>query len=185
MTRASRVILLPLVVAAAGIAGAAVAIITGRGWQGGLLALVAAVALNSLAGPAARRRALPNAGRRIVAQQLADRVFDGVILAAIAWVRRADDPRVSALALVALGASFLASYERARAQSLGYRGDESAPYRWVREALIGLGLLTGWVEPVLWVFAALAGAASVVRARNVVQRERRHPSPRGRHPVSP
>jgi CDP-diacylglycerol---glycerol-3-phosphate 3-phosphatidyltransferase len=182
MARATRELLLPLLVAPAGIAVAAEEILAGRRWQGGLLALVAAFALNSLAGPPGRRRTrreLPNAGRRIVAQQLADRVFDGVILAAIAWVNRVHHPRMSALALVALGASFLASYERARGQSLGYRGNESAPYRWGREALIVLGLLTGWVEPVLWAFAALAGAASLVRARNVVLHERRHPSPRG------
>src|SRR5205823_5374220 len=54
-----------------------------------------------------------------------DLAFDTCLLAPIAWVARLASPRVSVLALVGLGASYVASYERARGASLGFSGSES------------------------------------------------------------
>jgi CDP-diacylglycerol--glycerol-3-phosphate 3-phosphatidyltransferase/archaetidylinositol phosphate synthase len=104
-----------------------------------------------------------------------DRVFDASILAPLAWVWRSHSIEVSILALVGLGASFLASYERARGRSLGYPGNETVGYRGVRTAILVLGLLTGWIEGSLWAFAVLTVTASGVRALNVARRERRSP----------
>ena len=52
---------------------------------------------------------------------LLDRALEACVLAPVAWVSRDGSPRVAVLALVGLGASYLASYERARGESLGFR----------------------------------------------------------------
>ena len=62
---------------------------------------------------------------------------------------------------------------------LGYRGTESLAYRATRYATLVLALLTGWLEPALWIFVVLTAAAAAVRAWNVAAQERRSPSPRG------
>jgi hypothetical protein len=81
------------------------------------------------------------------------------------------------LALVGLGASYLASYQRARGEALGYVGSESLSYRLSREGLLVLGLLTGWIAASLWAFTALTLAAAAVRAWNIVLQERHgHPA---------
>ena len=108
-----------------------------------------------------------------------DRVFDACILLPLAWVARGGSDVDAQLALVGLGASYLASYERARGAALGYRGSESLAYRATRHATLVLGLLTGWLLASLWTFAALTVAAAAVRAWNVAAQERRSPSPRG------
>jgi hypothetical protein len=95
-----------------------------------------------------------------------DRVFDAAPLAALAWASRGA-PRVSAAALAALGASYLAAYERARGRSLGYRFAEAPSYRAVTAALLGAGLLTGWAEPLLWALGALGAAAALARGVRV------------------
>jgi hypothetical protein len=110
------------------------------------------------------------------AESLVDRLLDACLLGPLAWVWRGTEPRVSALALVGLGAAFTASYQRAKAGSLSYRSSEGVGYRAGRAGLPAVGLLTGWVEPSLWAFAALTVAATGARASNVAAqhgRERR------------
>lgn len=144
-------------------------ILTGHPVAAGVAGLGAAGGL--LVGTA---RAVTMAGTRgpFVALLL-DRTFDACVLGPLAWVSRSTAPRVSALALVALGASFTASYERAKAASLGYRARETPAYTAVRSLLPVLGLLTGWVEPSLWGLSAVALAAVAVRAWNVAAQHRR------------
>ena len=110
--------------------------------------------------------------RLAFAGHLLDRAFEGAVLAPVAWVARHGSDRISVLALVGLGASYLASYERARGESLGYRQSEGAGYRILRLALLVFGLLTGWIEASLWAFAAVTVGASAVRAANVWRQER-------------
>jgi hypothetical protein len=133
----------------------------------GVAALLAAVAL--LLGSLARTES-PRRSR--FAEGVLDRGFDASVLAPLAWDLRAGAVRVAVLALVALGASFLASYERARGQSLGYRGTESIAYRAVKGLMLPLALLTGWIEGFLWAFVVLATAAAAVRAYNVARQDR-------------
>jgi uncharacterized membrane protein YphA (DoxX/SURF4 family) len=73
---------------------------------------------------------------------------------------------------VGLGAAYLASYERAKGQALGYVGVESLGYRVTREALLVFGLLTGWVAGALWAFTIVTLAAVGARAWNVAIQER-------------
>jgi phosphatidylinositol phosphate synthase len=171
---------LPLVLAAAALAGTAWLIIAGHRLWAGLAALAAGVLamLPTIeAGPRLPRLAF--AGR------LLDRAFEAAVLAPVAWVTRQGSPRVAALALVALGASYLASYERARGEALGYREVESAGYRLARSGLMVFGLLTGWIEASLWALVAVTLAASAVRAANVARQERRNRGPRSLATVDP
>lgn len=148
--------------------GAAALLLLGHRLASGLVALVAGGAL--VAGTVAARR--DGDGRSAMVEAVADRLFDGCLLASIAWVWRSSSDRVSILALVCLSAAYLASYERARGESLRYRGREGIGYRATRVALLSAGLLTGAVEPALWLFASLAVAAAAVRAWNVARQER-------------
>jgi hypothetical protein len=79
------------------------------------------------------------------------------------------------LAMVGLGAAYLASYQRAKGKGLGYAGSESLGYRLTREALLVFGLLTGWVAGALWAFTVVAIAAMGTRTWNIVLQER-HPA---------
>ena len=104
---------------------------------------------------------------------LVDPLHDAAILGAVAWVARPKEPRVAALALVALGVCYVASYERARADALGFRTFESVGYRAVRSALIGIGLLAAQMTIALWLVIAVGGAALVARAANVAIQHRK------------
>ena len=179
-----------LLLAASGLlsAGAAALILTRHRLLSGLPALGAAAVL---VGIALRRRAegadwlepaspseTATPGERF-AEGILDRVFEASVLVPLAWVSRSGSNVDAFLALIGLGASYVASYERAKSEALGYRGSESVGYRATRYAALVLGLLTGWLEAALWVFVVLTVAAAGVRAWNVASQERRSPSPRG------
>ena len=138
-------------------------------WLAGVAALPAAVLL--LLGSVRARAERSRVGS--FSECMADRIFDGAILVPLAWLSRNGSDVVAFLALVALGASYLASYERAKGESLGYRGSEGLGYRSARLALLVLALLTGWIQGALWAFVILTVAASAVRGWNVARQERR------------
>lgn len=139
----------------------------------GVVALASGAAL--LAGSLQVRAAvLPDGvpGRAKFAERVLDVVFEASVLVPLAWVMRSGSKWDAALALVGLGSSYLASYQRARGEALGYVGSESIGYRLTREALLVLGLLSGWIAAVLWAFAVVTVAAAAVRAWNIVIQER-------------
>jgi phosphatidylglycerophosphate synthase len=159
-----------------GSGAAATLILRGHRLAAGLAALVAlaTIVLGSQAASLGRNR------RGAFAALILDRVYDGCLLAPLAWVSRSTFERVAVLALVGLGASFLASYERARGLGLGYAGAEALSYREIRMALLALGLLTGWVELSLWLFLVLTATASAARAIGVARQTRRGATVGGR-----
>ena len=103
---------------------------------------------------------------------LGDRVWDGVMLASISWVARLAAPSIAAGALVALGASFLSAYVRAKGASLGYAVEESHVTRGIRYGLIAAGLGFGWLGWTVWATAAISILAVVVRTAQVAREER-------------
>jgi phosphatidylglycerophosphate synthase len=111
-------------------------------------------------------------GRVRFAERILDLIFDASILVPLAWVMRSGSNWDATLAMLGLGTAYLASYQRAKGQSLGYVGSESVGYRVTREAILVLGLLTGWVTAALWAFTVVAAAAACVRVWNVVLQER-------------
>jgi|SRR5438067_13089823 len=98
---------------------------------------------------------------------LVDRAFDGALLAAIAVAARHSDKPVSALAIAALGVSFVAAYERAKGQSLKYRVRDSLLMRAGRYVAIAAGLLIGGLLVALVAVLALVTFTAVDDARQV------------------
>jgi hypothetical protein len=111
---------------------------------------------------------------------LVDPLYDSALLASIAWVARERDPHLALLSLLALGLCYLGSYERARADALGFRTFESVGYRAARVALISIGLVANLLTIALWLLIALAAAAVTVRAANVAIQHRRAKPPKVR-----
>jgi hypothetical protein len=130
------------------------------------------VGLAGVAGIAGGRFAIWNDdGLSRLFDPLLDRVLDGAVLGAIAWAEREARPAEAAGALVALGASYLSSYVRARGASLGYDVQESTVTRGIRYALIAGGLGFGWRGWTVWAAAALAVLASLIRSIQVAKEE--------------
>ena len=86
-----------------------------------------------------------------------DRVSDGVVLGGAAWYFAGRDPHLAVLAFAVAGLSFLVSYERSRAESLGFNGRGGLMERAERMVVLGLGLTFGRLTASLWVLALLTG----------------------------
>jgi hypothetical protein len=155
-------------VAAADLGLAAWLILAGHRLLAGIVTalVIAVMVMASFDAPTPRRP------RAAFLARLLDRSFEVAILAPIAWVARHGSVRIATLALVGLGASYVAAYERARGQSLGYLEREGRAYVLSRWLLLAFALLTGWVEASLWVFCAVTLGAGAVRAINVARQER-------------
>jgi len=152
----------------AAVAVAAWLILDGRLRAGGVAALAAAVLL-VVAGLLVPRE---GAARARILVVLADRVFDGAILASVAWVERTAHPATSVGALMALAASFVAAYIRAKGAGLGYVVEESPLTRAIRTGMISVALIAGWTS---WAFSLLAVwllLVAAVRASQVAKEER-------------
>lgn len=104
--------------------------------------------------------------------ELLDRAWDGCVFGAVAWVAREPAPRVAVGALVAMCASYLSAYVRARGAALAYSVEESHVTRGIRYALVAAGLAFGWLAWTVWVAAALSLLAVVVRTTQVAREER-------------
>jgi phosphatidylglycerophosphate synthase len=104
--------------------------------------------------------------------ELFDRGWDAFVFAPIVWVSFEPRPEVAIGALVALCASYLSSYVRARGAALGYSIEESHVTRGVRYALISAGLLFGWLPLMVWLAAALSVIAAAVRTGQVAREAR-------------
>jgi len=148
--------------------GSGWAIIVLRPELGGLLAFSAGVLL-LVGGHRANHGEGGPVDRMIT--ELFDRGWDAAVLGSIAWVARTEDSALAAGALVALCASFLSSYVRARGAALGYSVEESHVARGIRYALISSGLLFGWLGWTVWAAAGVSLLAAGVRTGQVAREE--------------
>ncbi|HTG47137.1 MAG TPA: hypothetical protein VK646_05740 [Actinomycetota bacterium] len=103
--------------------------------------------------------------------ELLDRGWDAAVLGPIAWVEREAAPHVAIGALVALCASFLSSYVRARGAALGYSIEESHVTRGLRYVLLTIGLLVDGLGWAVWAAAAISVLAAVLRTGQVAREE--------------
>lgn len=88
---------------------------------------------------------------------LSDRTGEGALLIAFAYRFRDESPRLALVALSALVFSYLVSYVKARAESLGYTCEGGLAERPERAILFGAALLiVGAAEPAMWALAAVA-----------------------------
>jgi CDP-diacylglycerol--glycerol-3-phosphate 3-phosphatidyltransferase len=96
---------------------------------------------------------------------VSDRVSDALILGGVAWYLSTAHPgRIAVLPMAVLAASMLVSYERARAESLGFDARGGLMERAERLVLLAIGLLFDSVlVAVLWIMLALTLATAVQR----------------------
>ena len=95
---------------------------------------------------------------------VADRVSDALLLGGVAWFLADDGSHIVLLPLALLAVSMLVSYERAKAESLGFSAKGGIMER--AERLIGLGvglLFDSLLVPILWVMLALTTFTAVQR----------------------
>lgn len=88
---------------------------------------------------------------------VADRVSDSVVLGGFAWyLASTHGPHAALLPMAVLGASSLVSYERAKAESLGYSARGGLMERAERMLALGACLVFSLIMvPVLWVMLVL------------------------------
>jgi CDP-diacylglycerol--glycerol-3-phosphate 3-phosphatidyltransferase len=101
---------------------------------------------------------------------VADRVSDSLVLGGIAWYLVSSEPgsHVALLPVAVLATSTLISYQRAKAESLGYGARGGLMERAERIAALCLGLLVpSLLVPVLWVMLALTSVTAVQRFAKV------------------
>jgi CDP-diacylglycerol--glycerol-3-phosphate 3-phosphatidyltransferase len=110
-----------------------------------------------------------------------DRVSDGVVLGGAAWYFAGRDPHLAVLAFAVAMLSLLVSYERSRAESLGFNGKGGLMERAERMMVLGLGLTFGRLTFALWVLALLT-AMTVVQRFLLVWRQATPPSERTARP---
>jgi CDP-diacylglycerol--glycerol-3-phosphate 3-phosphatidyltransferase len=110
---------------------------------------------------------------------VADRFTDALLLGGVAWYLATEyGDRVAVLPLAVLAMSMLISYERAKAESLGYEARGGVMERAERLALLGVGLLfNNILVAVLWVMLALTTFTAVQRFVSV-WRQASTPRPR-------
>ena len=95
---------------------------------------------------------------------VADRVSDALLLGGVAWFLADDGSHIVLLPLALLAVSMLVSYERAKAESLGFSAKGGIMER--AERLIGLGvglLFDSLLVPILWVMLALTTFTAIQR----------------------
>ncbi|CAN5818628.1 archaetidylinositol phosphate synthase [soil metagenome] len=147
--------------------GAAVAI--GNGFlQLGLLLLVLTALPDVLDGAVAKASGTASA-RGAFFDSVADRFTDALLLGGVAWhLSTTQSGRIAVLPMAVLGASMLISYERAKAESLGFEAKGGIMERAERLVALGLGLLfSQLLVAILWLMLALTLVTAAQRFAKV------------------
>jgi CDP-diacylglycerol--glycerol-3-phosphate 3-phosphatidyltransferase len=134
---------------------AAVAIANGA-LRAGLLLLVLTAVPDVLDGAVAKASGTASP-RGAFFDSVIDRVSDALLLGGVAWyLASTEGGRVAVLPFAVAAASMLVSYERARAESLGFDARGGLMERAERLMMLAVGLLfESLLIPVLWVMLAL------------------------------
>lgn len=172
--RADHLTALGLVVAL----GAAIAIANGALRLG--LLLVICAALPDLLDGALAKAAGTAGPRGAFFDSVADRVTDLLLFGGVAWyLGERDGYRTAMLALAVLGASSVISYERAKAESLGFNARGGLMERAERVGLLCIGLLfsSTLLVPLLWVMLVLTAYTAVQRFVKVWRQASGIPTP--------
>lgn len=144
-------------------AATAVAIGSGRLFLG--LVLLGASALPDLLDGAVAKAAGSASARGAFFDSVADRVTDSLILGGVAWhLAATSDGTAALLPFAVLAMSFLISYERAKAESLGFDGRGGLMERAERIIALAVGLaFPVLLVGVLWGLLVLTGLTAVQR----------------------
>lgn len=136
--------------------GAAAVAIANGALRGGLL-LLALTAIPDVLDGAVAKASGTASPRGAFFDSVMDRVADALLLGGVAWYLDSTEPgRIGILPMAVLGASLLISYERAKAEALGFDARGGLMERAERLILLGFALLfDSLLIPVLWVMLVL------------------------------
>ncbi len=136
--------------------GAAAVAIANGALRGGLLLLALTAIPDGLDGAVAKASGTASP-RGAFFDSTMDRVADAVLLGGVAWYLDSTEPgRIGLLPMAVLGASLLISYERAKAEALGFDARGGLMERAERLILLGFALLfDSLLIPVLWIMLVL------------------------------
>lgn len=136
--------------------GAAAVAIANGALRGGLL-LLALTAIPDVLDGAVAKASGTASPRGAFFDSTMDRVADAVLLGGVAWYLDSTEPgRIGLLPMAVLGASLLISYERAKAEALGFDARGGLMERAERLILLGFALLfDSLLIPVLWIMLVL------------------------------
>ncbi len=137
--------------------GAAAIAIANGALRGGLLLLGLTAIPDVLDGAVAKASGTASA-RGAFFDSTMDRVADALLLGGVAWyLQSTHTGHVALLAMAVLGTSMLISYERAKAESLGFDARGGLMERAERLILLALALLfDSLLVPALWVMLVLS-----------------------------
>lgn len=159
--------------------GAAAIAIANGALRGGLLLLALTAIPDVLDGAVAKASGTASA-RGAFFDSTMDRVADALLLGGVAWYLQTTEPgHISLLPMAVLGASLLVSYERAKAEALGFDARGGLMERAERLLLLALALLfDSLLIPALWVMLVLTLFTAGQRFRKVwVQASASVPAP--------
>jgi CDP-diacylglycerol--glycerol-3-phosphate 3-phosphatidyltransferase len=147
------------------ILSAACALAVAKGWLFVGWCLLAASAVPDVLDGAVAKASGTSSPRGAFFDSVVDRVSDTLVLAGLAWyLASTESPHTALLPLAILGASNLVSYERARAESLGFTARGGLMERAERMIAIGLGLLFSMIlVPMLWLMLVLTAFTAIQR----------------------
>ena len=130
----------------------------------GLVLLIASAVPDMLDGAVAKASGT-SSSRGAYFDSVADRVTDSLVLGGIGWhLASARGAHVAMLAFAVLGTSTLISYQRAKAESLGWAAKGGLMERAERIVLLCFGLaFPSVLVPVLWLMLALTALTNVQR----------------------
>jgi CDP-diacylglycerol--glycerol-3-phosphate 3-phosphatidyltransferase len=110
-----------------------------------------------------------------------DRVADALLLGGVAWHLNVDGSNDAVLVLAVLALTMLVSYERAKAEALGFDARGGVMERLERLVLLGVGLAFDVLVPVMWIMLVLTAVTAVHRF--VMVWRQATPRPEGAEPV--
>lgn len=140
------------------------AVLTGQGRFGWAAAALVAASIPDVLDGAVAKASGTAGPRGAFFDSVADRVADALILGGAAWwFAGTDDPRKAVLPMAALAFSMLISYERARAEGLGFDARGGVMERAERLVILMIGLAFDVLEPVLWIMVGLTAFTALQR----------------------
>lgn len=144
---------------------AASAVAIANGWLIAGAALLALSAVPDVLDGAVAKASGTSSPRGAFFDSVADRVSDTLVLGGVGWyLASVDGGHAALLPLAVVGASNLVSYERARAESLGFSARGGLMERAERMMAVGVGLvLSAVLVPVLWLMLVLTLVTAVHR----------------------
>lgn len=136
---------------------AAAAVAIANGALRGALLLLALTAIPDVLDGAVAKASGTGSARGAFFDSTADRVADAFLLGGVAWFLDSTHPgRISILPMAVLAASLVISYERAKAEALGFHANGGLMERAERLVLLALALLfDSLLIPVMWIMLVL------------------------------